>query len=120
MAKTEEGKLSEQVDNYLTQKHVYHGRDQATSNSNGNSDWWFLRKGIYGRLELKAEKGKPTKLQLAKLQSINENGGIGVVVKKLDQVKILIAYIDDPFTYGTDEINHYDDFRAVCGDRYDN
>ena len=45
-------------------------------------------------IELKKEDGKPTDLQLKKIQAINENGGIGVIIKSVSQLDSLIKYID--------------------------
>ena len=92
---TPEGKVQKEVIDYLKKKRVYHFRFQAQVNLNGLPDILALYKGVFLGLELKRpDGGKPTGLQLKKLEAINENGGIGVIIDDVEQVKMLLEIID--------------------------
>ncbi len=74
---------------------MYHFRFQAQSNLNGLPDVICLYKGFFLGLELKREDGgKPTQLQLNKIKAINENGGIGVIVRSVEEVEKILNNID--------------------------
>lgn len=107
MSKTKESKLEEQVEKFMNDKGIWQlARYQAQSNQNGLPDRLYLYKGFLLGLELKADGGKPTKLQLKKLKAINDNGGIGLIVKDVEIVVHLIELID--FYENEDrEIDHY-------------
>lgn len=95
MAKTKEGKLEEQVEKFMKSKGIWQiARYQAQSNQNGLPDRLYLYKGYLLGLELKTDEGKPTDLQLKKLEEINKNGGVGIIVKNIEIVKHLIEIID--------------------------
>ena len=103
--KTPETILKDNVIKYLTESRIWFRRYQAAYNANGLPDLDFLYKGVYVGLELKAPKGTPTELQLRKLKSINENGGIGIIVRDLEDVKDVINFIDKiSFNY----LKHYE------------
>lgn len=103
--KTPETILKDNVIKYLTESRIWFRRYQAAYNANGLPDLDFLYKGVYVGLELKAPKGTPTELQLRKLKSINENGGIGIIVRDLEDVKDVISFIDKiSFNY----LKHYE------------
>lgn len=103
--KTPETILKDSVIKYLTESRIWFRRYQAAYNANGLPDLDFLYKGVYVGLELKAPKGTPTELQLRKLKSINENGGIGIIVRDLEDVKDVITFIDKiSFNY----LKHYE------------
>ena len=89
-----ENKIQKEVIDYLKKNRIYHFRFQAQVNLNGIPDIIALYKGYMLGIELKKEDGKPTDLQLKKIQSINENGGIGVIIKSVSQLDSLIKYID--------------------------
>ena len=103
--KTPETILKDSIIKYLTESRIWFRRYQAAYNANGLPDLDFLYKGVYVGLELKAPKGTPTELQLRKLKSINENGGIGIIVRDLEDVKDVISFIDKiSFNY----LKHYE------------
>ena len=102
--KTPETIVKDAVCKYLTNKHIWFRRYQAQYNAYGLPDLDFLYKGVYVGLELKAEKGTPTELQLRKIKSINENGGIGVIAKSVDDVIDVVKFIDEN---ETNYIKHY-------------
>ena len=80
---------------YLKKKRVYHFRFQAQYNLNGLPDILCLYKGFFLGLELKREKGgAPTQLQLRKITAINDNGGIGVIVRSVEEVEEILNNID--------------------------
>ena len=95
MAKTEESKLEQEVEKFMREKRIWQlARFQAQYNQNGLPDRLYLYKGLLLGLELKTDKGSPTTLQLTKLKEINNNGGIGLIIKSVDGVKELINIID--------------------------
>lgn len=95
MSKTKESKLEEKVERLMQRKGIWQlARYQAQSNQNGLPDRLYLYKGYLLGLELKTEEGKPTELQLKKLEEINNNGGIGLIIRNVETIKKLIEYID--------------------------
>lgn len=91
-----EDKVQDRIKSYLTKKRIYHWRFQAQSNLNGIPDILCLYKGFFIGLELKREKGgHATGLQLRKIKNINENGGIGVLVRSVEDVDKIIKAIDN-------------------------
>lgn len=89
-----ESKIQKDIRAYLTKKRVYHWRFQAQTNLNGIPDILCLYKGFFIGLELKQENGVATGLQLRKIKNINDNGGIGLIVKSVEEVKQLFDQID--------------------------
>ena len=95
MAKTEESKLEQEVEKFMREKRIWQlARFQAQYNQNGLPDRLYLYKGLLLGLELKTDKGSPTDLQIRKMEEINENGGIGVIIRSVNDVKKLIEIID--------------------------
>lgn len=95
MAKTEESKLEQEVEKFMREKRVWQlVRFQAQYNQNGLPDRLYLYKGLLLGLELKTDKGVPTTLQLRKLKEINNNGGLGLIIRSVDDVKKLTEIID--------------------------
>lgn len=90
-----ESDLQLEVLKYLREHRVCHIRFQAQYNLNGLPDIMALYKGVLLGLELKKDDGVPTGLQLRKLDTINENGGVGVIVRSLNQVIYLLNSIDE-------------------------
>ena len=104
MAKTKESKLEEEVEKFMRDKGIWQlARYQAQSNQYGIPDRLYLYKGYLLGLELKTDEGKPTKLQLKKIDEINRNGGIALLVRNVKTVEMLIKYI-----------NAYDDITENC------
>lgn len=96
MAKTKESKLEEEIEKLMQKEGIWQlARYQAQSNQNGLPDRLYLYKGILLGLELKTDKGKPTKLQIKKIGEINNNGGIGLFIRNVETVRKLIELIDD-------------------------
>ena len=90
-----ESKVQKGIISYLRHKRVYHFRFQAQSNLNGLPDIICLYKGFFLGLELKRENGgAPTELQLRKIKAINDNGGIGVIVRSVEEVEEILNNID--------------------------
>lgn len=95
MAKTKESKLEEEVERLMQRKGIWQlARYQAQSNQNGLPDRLYLYKGYLLGLELKTDEGEPTELQLRKIDEINKNGGIAIIVRNIETVGQLIKYID--------------------------
>ena len=95
MAKTKESKLEEEVERFMQRKGIWQlARYQAQSNQNGLPDRLYLYKGYLLGLELKTDEGEPSKLQLKKIDEINKNGGIGLIIRSVEKVEHLIKIID--------------------------
>ena len=109
MAKTEESKLEQEVEKFMREKRIWQlARFQAQYNQNGLPDRLYLYKGLLLGLELKTDKGAPTILQLRKLKEINNNGGLGLIIRSIDDVKKLIEIIDRiNFSYWLPESKSY-------------
>ena len=91
-----EDKVQDHIKSYLTKNRIYHWRFQAQTNLNGIPDILCLYKGFFIGLELKREKGgHATQLQLRKIKNINDNGGIGVLVRSVEDVDKIIKAIDN-------------------------
>lgn len=107
MAKTKESKLEEDIEKFMNKNSIWQlARYQAQSNQNGLPDRLYLYKGYLLGLELKTDKGTPTNLQLRKIDEINKNGGIGLIVRNVETVMRLIELIDF-YENENREINHY-------------
>ena len=89
-----ESKIQKNIIQYLKHKRVYYLRFQAQSNLNGIPDILCLYNGLFLGLELKTDKGTPTELQLRKLKSINDNGGIGLIIRNVEELDELFKIID--------------------------
>lgn len=90
-----EDKVQKDILAYLKKNRVFHFRFQAQSNLNGVPDIICCYKGLFIGLELKREKGgKASGLQERKLKTINDAGGIGLIVKSLEEVETLFRLID--------------------------
>ena len=90
-----ESKIQKDILAFLRRNRVYHFRFQAQSNLNGLPDIICLYKGFFLGLEMKKENDKPTELQLKKINSINENGGIGRIIRNVEEVEDLLREIDE-------------------------
>ena len=112
MAKTKESKLEQEVEKFMQSKGIWQlARFQAQSNQNGLPDRLYLYKGYLLGLELKTDEGSPTQLQLKKIDAINKNGGIGLIIRNLEKVRVLITIIDS-YSYPN---NNMKIIRAVGG-----
>lgn len=107
MAKTKESKLEEYIERLMERKGIWQlARYQAQSNQNGLPDRLYLYKGYLLGLELKTDESEPTDLQLRKIDEINKNGGIAIIVRNIETVEHLIGCIDAYENIHT-SINHY-------------
>lgn len=89
-----ENDFQKKVIDYLRRNKIWHFRFQAQSNKYGLPDIICLYRGFFLGLELKADKGSPTELQLKKLEAINYNGGIGIILKDLSELEEIIDTIN--------------------------
>ena len=95
MAKTKEGKLEEEIERFMSKRGIWQlARYQAQSNQNGLPDRLYLYKGYLLGLELKTDEGEPTKLQLRKIDEINKNGGIALIIRNIREVEQLLKLVD--------------------------
>ncbi len=106
---TEESKLEKEVEKYMKERKIWQlARFQAQYSQNGLPDRLYLYKGLLLGLELKTDKGNPTKLQLMKLREINNNGGIGIIIRSVNDADKLIGIIDKiNFSFGIPESRSY-------------
>ena len=103
-----ENQVQKDVLKYLKKQRVYHFRFQAQVNLNGMPDIIALYRGYFLGLELKRPNGgRATGLQLKKLDAINENGGIGVVIDNVENLKLLLSLIDLYYGYSKETILEY-------------
>lgn len=90
-----EDKVQKDILAYLKKNRVFHFRFQAQSNLNGVPDIICCYKGLFIGLELKREKGgKASGLQERKIEAINNAGGIGLVVRSVEEVETLFGLIN--------------------------
>ncbi len=90
-----EGVLQTKIKNYLVGKGAYvetiwGGGFQAS----GIPDLVGCYRGYFVGVEVKVGKGKPSPIQLVKIQQINNAGGYGIVAWDLETVEELIEGID--------------------------
>lgn len=90
-----ESKIQRDIISYLRRKRVFHLRFQAQSNINGIPDIICCYNGLFIGLELKQENGRATELQKKKLDAINNAGGIGLVVRSVEEVDNLFKELDN-------------------------
>lgn len=95
MTKQEESLISELIKDYLNSKRIFNRRNQAIATSYGLPDREFLYKGVNVGIEVKTSTGTAKAHQKHKLKQFNDNGGVGVVVRSVDEVKFIIKLIDD-------------------------
>lgn len=92
---TEETRISKEIERYAQKNRIWQlARYQAQTNLNGLPDRLFLYKGILIGVEVKTPKGKATELQIKKLRTILENGGIGVLIDDVKKFEKLIKDLD--------------------------
>lgn len=96
-----ESKYSEKVTKYLNSIGAIVDNNTASMYARvGRSDLTVLYKGKYLALELKTGNYQPTKLQIAYLQKIRDNGGIGLLLRdNLVELKKCIKAIDNNKEY---------------------
>ena len=99
-----EKEFENEIRKYLTSKGIYHfkfwgGNFRTTHGSfimtkKGVPDLICCVNGVFVGLEIKQEKGKPSKEQLDNLKHINQCGGLGFLVYPKD-FKLLQICIED-------------------------
>ena len=94
MAKQPETIISEQIGEYLTARRLFHRRNQAQASLSGLPDREVLYKGILVGLEVKTPTGAVKEHQKRILQMYNTHGGVGAVVRSVDDVKDILFHID--------------------------
>ena len=72
----------------------FHGNGYTRS---GVPDLLCSVSGVFVAIEVKAERGKPSPLQIHQINQINESGGVAVIVKpsQWNQLKILLNFLMD-------------------------
>lgn len=95
----DEGKLTRNIKEHLISRGAYAeviwgGGFQAS----GIPDILASYKGRFLGLEVKLEYNKPSEIQKAKLMLINRSGGIGRVVRSVDEVEKILIELDRELT----------------------
>ncbi len=94
MSKQEESVISDEIKAFLNSKRIFNRRNQAVTTSYGLPDREFLYKGLSVGIEVKTLTGDAKEHQIRKLNQFNKNGGFGVVVRSVDEVKYIVDLID--------------------------
>lgn len=79
----------------------------GTYTKSGISDLIVCCNGHFVGIEVKAEKGKPSELQIYNLREIDKAGGYGILLypKDFEQFKQFIGYLNKPMmTYAADKV----------------
>jgi Holliday junction resolvase len=63
---------------------------QIVSNKAGVPDIVFCINGLFGAIEVKGDKGKPSELQLYNINKIKKAGGKAIICNNIKQAKELI------------------------------
>lgn len=98
--KTPESIVSKEIYDYLLKRKIFQKRNHASASSYGLPDREFLYKGICVGIEIKQANGKVKEHQQRKLDLYNNNGGIGIAVRSVEEVKLLIQVIDEEENLG--------------------
>ena len=95
--KITERDITRQIRGYLKTKGIFHWKVwQGLGSAPGISDIIGLYKGIPLFLEIKTEKGRLSDKQTEFLRKVNDNGGLGVVLRSIDDATKLY----DGLTHG--------------------
>ena len=91
----DEGQLTRKIKEHLKSRGAYSeiiwgGGFQAS----GIPDILASYKGRFLGLEVKLEYNKPSRIQEVKLELINRSGGVGRVVRSVDEVEEVLVMID--------------------------
>ena len=81
------------IKKYLTEKGIWHVKYFANGfTKSGIPDILACANGHFLGIEVKAENGKPSQLQIYNIEKIRESGGYAVIVKpsQFDELKQLI------------------------------
>ena len=92
----DEGQLTRKMKEYLISRGAYAeviwgGGFQAS----GIPDILASYKGRFLGLEVKLEYNKPSKIQEVKIELINRSGGIGRVVRSIEEVEEVLREVDE-------------------------
>ena len=90
-----EGQLTREIKEYLKSRgayaeNIWGGGFQAS----GIPDILACYKGRFLGLEVKLDYNSPSPIQKAKLTLINRAGGVGQVVRSVDEVETILDYLD--------------------------
>lgn len=92
--KTPEGKIQESIMKYLKARGIWLRRYNAVSSAYGYPDLDVIYNGHYVGLEVKAEDGEPTEIQIKMRDSIIKAGGYCEFVRSTEDVVKLLERID--------------------------
>jgi len=89
--KIKEADITKQIRDYLNYKNIFHWKQwQGSFSKPGISDIIGIYKGIPLFLEIKTPNGKLSKHQKEFLAEVNENGGLGVVLRYVEDCIYLV------------------------------
>jgi hypothetical protein len=108
MAKTPEVKVKDKIKALCKTYGAYYAQPIGMGMaSNGTPDMLVCHRGQFAGVEAKAGKGKPTKLQMVRLEEILAAGGASLVINE-NNLKLLEAWLIDP---GQSHFNNLEDWR---------
>lgn len=84
-----ESKIQNKIIDYLNSKGAYTVKTISTNRS-GTPDIICCLNGLFVALEVKTRKGIVSELQKYHLEEINKSGGIGAVVRSVEEVKEIL------------------------------
>lgn len=97
MAKTPEVKVKDKVKKLLKEVGAYYAQPVMMGMaSNGTPDILVCWRGYFAGVEVKAGKGKPTKLQMARLEEIVAAGGTALVINE-NNIDSLRTWLKAPY-----------------------
>lgn len=92
LPETETG-IKQAIKEYLTLKGVFWWYNvQGLGSQRGISDLMCLKDGVLYALEVKTEKGRLSDKQAEFLAQVNQNGGIGRVVRSIEDVQKILQF----------------------------
>lgn len=97
MPRQPEGRLYRRIKAYLEDRGAFvtkiHGGDNVFQEA-GLPDLFVCYEGHFIGLEVKTDAGEPSPRQLAVLRRIERAGGVGQVVRSVDEVKRILTKLD--------------------------
>lgn len=89
-----ESEIQKKIIAYLNFKGCYSIKT-ITTNRSGSPDIICCYKGLFIALEIKADKGRISKLQSYHLEQIKKSGGIAAIVRSVEDAKKVFEDIED-------------------------
>ena len=88
-----ETKIQRDIQKYLNNRKIFNWRN-SDSKTSGMPDLMACYKGYLVALEVKTPEGRPTEIQVKTLEAIRNAGGLGELVKSIEDVETILTIID--------------------------